>query len=137
MTITIIQKLWMKNSKKNCFFWKCLWPQDCGRKAPRNLFLLWRCLWLCGALKFQIAFWAFRLTSTKEVIKKICYFELQNIFYFIFLHFNPSYFQTSWLSHFLFILNDLNGYTSITWSSPNYFGSLIRTKQHTKNFLGD
>jgi hypothetical protein len=27
--------------------------------------LLWRCLWPCGALKFQIAFWALRPTSTK------------------------------------------------------------------------
>jgi hypothetical protein len=43
----------------------------------------------------------------RRAVKKICFFELQSAFYFNFFHFDPSYFQTSQLSYFLFILNDL------------------------------
>jgi len=34
-------------------------------------------------------------TSQKGAVKKIRFFELQNCFFFIFLHFDSFYFQTS------------------------------------------
>jgi hypothetical protein len=34
-------------------------------------------------------------TSQKRAVKKIHFLELQTMFFFIFLHFDPSYFQTS------------------------------------------
>jgi hypothetical protein len=48
--------------------WSCLWSRD------KNL--LWKCLWSHGTLKFQIAFWALRPTSTKDLKLEIlicCY----------------------------------------------------------------
>ncbi len=45
-------------------------------------------------------------TSQKWVVKKILFSIVKRVF-FIFLQFDPSYFQTSWLYYFLFILNDL------------------------------
>jgi hypothetical protein len=64
MIVTIIQG-WKEGSKKINKLWRCLWPQGCEREATKKK-LLWRCLWSRGALKFQIAFWAFKLTSTKN-----------------------------------------------------------------------
>jgi hypothetical protein len=34
-------------------------------------------------------------TSQTKVVKKICFYKLQNVFFFISFHFDPSYFQTS------------------------------------------
>jgi hypothetical protein len=34
-------------------------------------------------------------TSQKKAIKRIRFLKLQNVFFFIFFHFDPSYFQTS------------------------------------------
>jgi len=34
-------------------------------------------------------------TSQTKVVKKIRFYKLQNVFFFIFFHFDPSYFQTS------------------------------------------
>jgi hypothetical protein len=45
--------------------------------------------------------------SQKNTVKKINVFESQNVF-FIFFHFEPSYFIIAKLSHFLFKLSDLN-----------------------------
>jgi hypothetical protein len=33
-----------------------------------------------------------KMSSQKRLVKKICFFELQNTFFLVFLHFDPSYF---------------------------------------------
>jgi hypothetical protein len=50
MNVTIIQGVWKEGSKKNNLLWKCLWP--------------------CGTLKFQIEFWALMPTSTNNEIEQ-------------------------------------------------------------------
>ncbi len=43
-------RVWKEGSKKNIFLWKCLWP--------------------CGTLKFQIEFWVLMPTSTNNEIEQ-------------------------------------------------------------------
>ncbi len=58
----------------------------------------------------------------------------QNTFFFSFGLLRLSSFK---LSHFFFILNNLQCYRSIAFNSTNCFLTLITTKQHIRNFLGD
>jgi hypothetical protein len=91
MTITIIQGLWKEGSKEKKLYYESASghrAQGYERKAAIKFFyceracdhravkgrqqhknLLWRCLWPRGALKFQIAFWALKLTSTNKINK--------------------------------------------------------------------
>jgi hypothetical protein len=65
-------------------------------------------------------------TSPKRAVKKIHFFKLQNLFFFIFLHFDLSTLKP----HNFFI--SLNCYRSTTWSFTNHLGTLIAT--HKRNF---
>ncbi len=60
---------------------------------------------------------------------------MQNIFFFIFVHLDPSYFQTSRLFYFLFISNDLNCQKNTTWIFANHLWTLI-TRATYKEFFG-
>jgi hypothetical protein len=67
--------------------------------------------------------------------KKKKHTNLENTFFF-FLSLDLSYFQTSQLSYFLFILNDLKFSRIVTSSFTIHLGTLIATEQHTRNLLG-
>jgi hypothetical protein len=49
---------------------------------------------------------------------------------------DPSYFQTSQFSYFLFILSNLKCYRNTTWSSTNHIWSIMAIKQYTKIIIG-
>ncbi len=59
------------------FLIKVLLATGLWKEGSKKTNLSWRCLWPRGALKFQMAFWALRLTSTKYLVlapkTKACY----------------------------------------------------------------
>jgi hypothetical protein len=55
-----------------------------------------------------------KMSNGKNNKKRNKLSNLQNMVFFFFFSLDPSYFQTSWLSYFLYILNDLKCYRSAT-----------------------
>jgi hypothetical protein len=85
----------------------------------------------------EILFEVQRKRSNEKIARrKICFSTDKTRFFLFCFSLDPSYFQISLLSHFLFNLNNLKCYRSATLSSTNHLGTLIATEQHTRNFLG-
>jgi len=55
--------------------------------------------------------------SNIKIARKKKAFQIKKGFFSIFFSLDPSYFQSFKLSHFLFILNNLKCYGSVTFSS--------------------
>jgi hypothetical protein len=70
-----------------------------------------------------------------KVEEKKTFILTKHVFSFFF-YLDPSYFQSSWLSHFFFILNDVKCYRSTTLSSTNSLGTIIAIEKHKRKFLG-
>jgi hypothetical protein len=70
-----------------------------------------------------------------RVEEKKTFILTKHVFSFFF-YLDPSYFQSSWLSYFFFILNDVKCYRSTTLSSTNSLGIIIAIEKHKRKFLG-
>jgi len=120
MTVTIIQGLWKEGSKKKKIIVKVLVATELWKEGSKKKNLLWSCLWPCGALKFQSAFWALRPTSTN----KWCLWR--GVGAHIAALTTPSHFHATSVIQGHMILNCLNWFLTPTgifrhWSITNQF----------------
>jgi hypothetical protein len=80
----------------------------------------------------KIIFQVQRKRNNEKIARRKINFETYKMCFFFL---EPSYFQSLYLSHFLFILDDLKFYRSTTLNSINHLGVLIARDQHTNSVL--